>query len=320
MTAQALDPRVLAIEQAVNLRPELLEAQIVDEKVTAKTERALRGAVSDALYGHFHTGLGSAKQSVPPREPELEQRYASRVPHGNSRVNGVAAPQSAGAAAVFDLNGVRVEFPARSVLASDGDRNVLSIGAQRPNLSPGFFAVIGSKGWTPSASVLRVYVNVGTVQTAVQAWGLALEHLEETEAVYQAKVVSRANLVSRRDGMVFYLDAAAHPLMPGLARKLSRLALPIEVPDFTQSLAPGISYAWEPTHDSSQPRRSFGLHRARAITAALFDQTADPHKPFAMHARERLIEFRIEPTGIHRNIDSPLIQEDTAPLFPWRVV
>ncbi|MFF5572508.1 T3SS effector HopA1 family protein [Streptomyces luteogriseus] len=313
MIAHALDPRVLAVEQAVTIGPELIEARVAGERLTAKSEGALRGAVSNALYGHFHTGLGSKKQSVSPREPELEQRYAAQVPHHGSRVYGAAAPQPDSSAGVFDLNGVRVAFPARSVLASEGDQSVLSIDARRPNLSPGFYAVIGSRGWTPNPSVLRVYVTVGTVETAVRAWGIALEYLEESGAVYQAKVISRTNLASRRDGMVVYLDGAAHSLVPGLAGKLSRLALPADAPAFAQSLAPGISYAWEPEHDSSQPLLSFGQHRARAITAALFDHAADPRKPFVTHAREHLLKSGIEPTAIHRNIDSPTIQEEVLP-------
>ncbi|MFH9707079.1 T3SS effector HopA1 family protein [Streptomyces luteogriseus] len=313
MIEQALDPRVLAVEQAVTLSPELLEARVAGERLTAKTRGALRGVVSNALYGHFHTGLGSKKQSVSPREPELEQRYAAQVPHHDSRVYGAAAPQPDDGADVFSLNGVRVAFPARSVLAHEGDRTVLSIDARRPNLSPGFYAVIGSRGWTPNPSVLRVYVTVGTVERAVRAWGIALEYLEGAGAAYQAKVISRTSLVSRRDGMVVYLDGAARSLVPGLAGKLSRLALPANAPEFAQSLAPGISYAWEPEHDPSQPLLSFGQHRARAITAALFAHAADPHKPFVTHAREHLLTSCIEPTAIHRNIDSPTLQEEVLP-------
>ncbi|MFI0141734.1 T3SS effector HopA1 family protein [Streptomyces luteogriseus] len=313
MIEQALDPRVLAVEQAVTLSPELLEARVAGERLTAKTRGALRGVVSNALYGHFHTGLGSKKQSVSPREPELEQRYAAQVPHHDSRVYGAAAPQPDDGADVFSLNGVRVAFPARSVLAHEGDRTVLSIDARRPNLSPGFYAVVGSRGWTPNPSVLRVYVTVGTVERAVRAWGIALEYLEGAGAAYQAKVISRTSLVSRRDGMVVYLDGAARSLVPGLAGKLSRLALPANAPEFAQSLAPGISYAWEPEHDPSQPLLSFGQHRARAITAALFAHAADPHKPFVTHAREHLLTSCIEPTAIHRNIDSPTLQEEVLP-------
>ncbi|MFI0267692.1 T3SS effector HopA1 family protein [Streptomyces luteogriseus] len=313
MIEQALDPRVLAVEQAVTLSPELLEARVAGERLTAKDRGALRGVVSNALYGHFHTGLGSKKQSVSPREPELEQRYAAQVPHHDSRVYGAAAPQPDDGADVFSLNGVRVAFPARSVLAHEGDRTVLSIDARRPNLSPGFYAVVGSRGWTPNPSVLRVYVTVGTVERAVRAWGIALEYLEGAGAAYQAKVISRTSLVSRRDGMVVYLDGAARSLVPGLAGKLSRLALPANAPEFAQSLAPGISYAWEPEHDPSQPLLSFGQHRARAITAALFAHAADPHKPFVTHAREHLLTSCIEPTAIHRNIDSPTLQEEVLP-------
>ncbi|MFH9988915.1 T3SS effector HopA1 family protein [Streptomyces luteogriseus] len=313
MIEQALDPRVLAVEQAVTLSPELLEARVAGERLTAKNRGALRGVVSNALYGHFHTGLGSKKQSVSPREPELERRYAAQVPHHDSRVYGAAAPQPDDGADVFSLNGVRVAFPARSVLAHEGDRTVLSIDARRPNLSPGFYAVVGSRGWTPNPSVLRVYVTVGTVERAVRAWGIALEYLEGAGAAYQAKVISRTSLVSRRDGMVVYLDGAARSLVPGLAGKLSRLALPANAPEFAQSLAPGISYAWEPEHDPSQPLLSFGQHRARAITAALFAHAADPHKPFVTHAREHLLTSCIEPTAIHRNIDSPTLQEEVLP-------
>ncbi|PBC64022.1 hypothetical protein BKI49_09965 [Streptomyces sp. Tue6028] len=308
-----MDPRALAVEKAVVLRAELLEAQVNDELVTAKTEHELRRAVSNALYEHFHTGLSATSRPVRAPEPELERRYASRLPHRYSRAHGTAAQQPACDSTVFGLEGVRVEFPPESVLAIDGDRYVLSVGCQRPHLSPGFYTVVGSRGWTPRAPILRVYVNVGTAEMAVEAWGRALKYLEASEATYQAKVISRASLVSRRDGMVVYLDGAARPLVAGLVREVSQLALCTEVPTFTRAMAAGISYAWEPVHHSPQGRLSFGQHRARAITAALFDQAANPEKPFMEHVRERLIEYHIEPTEIHRNIDSPALEEVITP-------
>lgn len=313
MSPHPVDPRALAVEKAVVLRPELLEARVNDEKLTAKTEHELRGVVSNALYEHFHTGLGTVRRPVPAPEPELERRYASRLTHRHSRVNGTATQQPAFGPAVFDLEGVRVEFPPGSVLASDGDQYVLRVESDRPHLSPGFYTVVGSRGWTSRTPILRVYVNVGTVETAVEAWGLALEYLEASEAAYQAKVISRASLISRRDSMVVYLDGAAHPLVGGLVRELSQLGLCGKVPTFTRAMAAGISYAWEPVPDSSQRRLSFGQHRARAITAALFDQAANPEKPFAEHVRERLIESHIEPSEIHRNTDSPALQEVVTP-------
>ncbi|MFF1279602.1 T3SS effector HopA1 family protein [Streptomyces sp. NPDC058299] len=308
MTVPALDPRVLAVEQAVDLRPESLQAQVADEKLTARTEDALRDALTRALYKHFHTGLRSVSGAARPREPELERNYALRVPHRYSRVIGTA-PRSSGDFRVFRLAGVDVELPARAILSSDGDRGVLSISAQRPNLSPGFFTVMGSWGWAPDSPVLRVYVNVGTAQTAVHAWGLALEYLEAAEATYHAKVVSRTNLISRRDGIVVYLGNAEYSLVTGLVQELSGLALGREISGFTKSLAPGISYAWEPSHNSPQSRLSFGQHRARAITEALFDHAENRTRPFSEHAHGRLIESRIAPTEIHRNVDSPIMEE-----------
>ncbi|MFF0783269.1 T3SS effector HopA1 family protein [Streptomyces sp. NPDC003720] len=313
MTAAVIDPRVLEIREQVSLSVEFLRADVAGRKLDAKSREALRSKVSRALYDEFHTGLGAPGNDArgngaQQRDPELEERYAARLPHRTVRSAGTLVEDQDGDR-VITIDGVRVRVPAASVGKPDGRSVEFSVGSARPNFSPGFFTTFGSRGRIQKAPILRVYVSAGTEARMLCAWEAALGHLESAGLPYQAKAISRPGLMARRDGMVVYLDADAHSALAGLVDALACAQEPWEtpVPLLTRRVGPGVAYAWEPRTERARPQLSFGQHRLTAVTEALFAHAENPTTSFADHAGEQLLAEGIDPSAAHRNTDSPEI-------------
>ncbi|MBA4864768.1 hypothetical protein H1V43_26135 [Streptomyces sp. PSKA54] len=306
MTTTTVDPRVVRVGEQVSVSVPELRADVAGRALEARSRAALQGKVASALYEVFHTGLEPRENGGRHRDPDLEERYAARLPGRRILLAGSLFPDQDGDP-VVRVEGVRVRVPAASVVRTEGSSVRFAADTARPNLSPGFFTAFGSRGGIRKAPILRVYVSAGTEAQMLRVWGTALEYLESAGFPYQAKATARRDLMARRDGMVVYLDGGAHSALAGLVEALSSEPWESPVPLLTRRACPGVGYAWEPPRDPSRPQLSFGQHRFRAIAKALFAHGDDPTRSFLEHAREHLLADGIDPDAVHRNIDSPAV-------------
>ncbi len=83
-------PRLTAALTAVTVAPDAREATVAGRTVTADSPRDLRGRLTNALYEELHAGRHHAAlpDGPPPRrtlrDPALERRLASAVPHATT--------------------------------------------------------------------------------------------------------------------------------------------------------------------------------------------------------------------------------------------
>ncbi|MFF3333698.1 T3SS effector HopA1 family protein [Streptomyces sp. NPDC002888] len=318
-----LDPRLTAILAEVEVSPDGRHATVAGRSLDADTPRKLRQELVTALYETFHVGhaFGAGNdEGRPLREPAFERRLAECTPHTETLVAAQprehgASPAAVAGAATAAVAGAATAAAAR-IAVVDGLRvrlgdaveqvgDTVRLPARRPGLSPGFFLVDGSRGRPSGGPLLRLYQHVDHPDEAVGLWTRTLRTLEDAGVRYRAKVTSAQWLLPRRDGLVVYLGADAWDVVPALTEGVQpaeKAGRPDLSSSFARVLAPGVSLAWEP--DDRRPGRrglSFGQHRAAAVAEALLDGTGGASLP------ARLREARVDPSAIHRNIDSPNI-------------
>ncbi|MFF6811119.1 T3SS effector HopA1 family protein [Streptomyces sp. NPDC012403] len=313
-----LDPAVSHVLAAVSLSPDGTGVRLGDREVTADRPRRLCQRLGTALYEVFHAGHAFGdKPGILHRDPALEAPLARSVPHATTPVaarllDGPAGEDPAPGGPVAVVGGVRVRLPEAALPelsggASGAGESVLRIPSARPRLSPGFFLVDGSRGSCGPGPLVRLYIHLTDPGAAVRVWSAVLGVLEELEVPYRSKVTSSRKLLPRRDGLVVYLGAAAWHAVPAVVRTASAADVGTETSVFARALAPGVSLAWEP--DDDRPGReggSFGQHRSLAIAEGIVDAMADGDLSRAhSHVLTRLTESGIDPSALHRNIDSP---------------
>ncbi|MGC9495124.1 T3SS effector HopA1 family protein [Streptomyces sp. WG7] len=324
----ALDPAVSHVLAAVSLSPDGTGVRLGDRDVTADRPRRLCQRLGTALYEVFHAGHAFGdKPGILRRDPALEVPLAQAVPHATTPVAarlldgpaergpgpgspGLGGPGPGGPVAT--VGGVRVRLPDAAppelVGGVSGDGyHVLRLPTARPRLSPGFFLVDGSRGSCGPGPLVRLYIHLTDPGAAVRVWSAVLGVLEGLEVPYRSKITSSRTLLPRLDGMVVYLGAAAWHAVPAVAGAVSAADVGPETSAFARALAPGLSLAWEP--DDARPGRSggsFGQHRSLAIAEGVVDAMADGDLSRAhTYVLTRLAESGIDPSALHRNIDSP---------------
>ncbi|MGC9441881.1 T3SS effector HopA1 family protein [Streptomyces sp. WG5] len=314
----ALDPAVSRVLAALSPSPDGTGVRLGDRDVTADRPRRLCQRLGTALYEVFHAGHAFGdKPGILRRDPALEVPLARAVPHATTPVaarllDGPAERGPAPGGRVAAVGGVRVrlpeELPPESVGGVSGaGYHVLRLPTARPRLSPGFFLVDGSRGSCGPGPLVRLYIHLTDPGAAVRVWSAVLGVLEGLEVPYRSKITSSRKLLPRRDGMVVYLGAAAWHAVPAVVGAVSAADVGTETSAFARALAPGLSLAWEP--DDARPGRSggsFGQHRSLAIAEGVVDAMADGGLSRAhAHVLTRLTESGIDPSALHRNIDSP---------------
>jgi len=135
----------------------------------------------------------------------------------------------------------------------------------RPNLSPGYYLVVGDAPMSQVDGLVRLYWHL-TPEGAAEWLQRATEALNARSLPFRLKVLHAPQLFTRCDAGVLYLprsafDAATRTLKDIYARTGAQLRP--EVPAFTRSLAPGLGLAESPGGES------FGLHRCDLIAAGL---------------------------------------------------
>ncbi len=141
----------------------------------------------------------------------------------------------------------------------------LRVPSARPNLSPGYFLVIGDAPIIQGDGLVRLYWHLtpGGAARWLQSGTVALN---ARNLPFHLKVLHSPQLFTRCDAGVLYLPKsaflAARPALRDIYAHIEA-ELRSEVPTFTKSLAPGIGLAESPGGES------FGLHRCHLIADGL---------------------------------------------------
>jgi hypothetical protein len=141
----------------------------------------------------------------------------------------------------------------------------LRVPSARPNLSPGYFLVIGDAPISQGDGLLRLYWHLKPGGPA--RWlQCATEALNARNLPFHLKVLNSPQLFSRCDAGVLYLPQSAFlAARPALIDIYANVGAELRsgVPAFTKSLAPGIGLAESPGGES------FGLNRCNLIADGL---------------------------------------------------
>ena len=147
----------------------------------------------------------------------------------------------------------------------------LRVPSARPNLSPGYFLVVGDAPISQGDSLLRLYWHVKAAGAA--RWlRSTTAALNARSLPFHLKVLHSPQLFTRCDAGVLYLPqsafGAAQPALRDIYAHVET-ELRSEVPAFTKSLAPGLGLAESPAGES------FGLHRCNLIADGLVRSRAE---------------------------------------------
>lgn len=305
---------------AVSVHSDGTHAEVGGRTLTGSTPRDLRGLLANAIYEEFHAGNRVARQNnantAPrrdPRDPRVERRFAGGVPHTTTRVRGKLVAVSGverGEAGqiVVQLPEITTRMPAERLVApanpQPGDLVDVDVEAARPALSPGFFYVMGSRPlpeWR--GPVRRVFLHALHIESALALWSAVLPALETVAAQYHAKVVSAADDLPRRDGVVIYLYGEQATAEAVIVQAVADIDKGSETSLFVDRLAPGVGAAWDPL----DPRPghgglSFGQHRSLALATALVDHAVSPSGSLQEHAAMAARAAGIDPLRPANNL------------------
>lgn len=317
-----ISPEISRALKNVHISPDLSSFVVGDRVVEVDQASELRFRLPATLYEEWH--IGHSALEVEERrlwwDPDLREALHASVPHRSTSRRAIMLgpdPELDNGDVVVRMEGVKVRIP--SNLVDDdvevGNRLQIRMDAARPALSPGFFLVDGSQGLFPSGAVLRVYFHLADSEVAPLVWGEILRTLEGMDVRYRAKVLAARRYYPRRDAMVVYLsneDWHAVEKLVAIADDLPLASGHTSV--FTQPLAEGVSYAWEPEDGrQGRPKLSFGQHRSSVVAEALIDSAFEVGESSQQALEERvekaMFQAGIDPRRPHRNLTSPLLPE-----------
>jgi hypothetical protein len=282
----------------------MLTARLGGDEVTGATRHQLRQALSTAIYRRWHTGnTADTGEHTADRDAAFEAALYALVPHEWTWRH----PVPAASASHVLLDGVRVALPAIG-RATGAAPDRLRVPAARPNLSPGFFLVDGSRGTgLKGTPTLRMYLHLADPGSALPIWERVLETLEEREVPYRIKILSRPADYPRRDALVIYLGGAAWSATSAILSAVQPLpGCEPQTSVFVDRLADGIGMAWEPSdHRPGMTGMSFGQHRAFAVASGLLGDDGDGDE--STRTATALREANVDPSRPFRNLDSPLL-------------
>ena len=183
----------------------------------------------------------------------------------------------------------------------------LRLPPDRPNYSPGFFAIVSGAGWPESDAIGRFYCNLKS--TAIREFlRRVTEVLEPLGTKYLIKTPNRPEYHGRRDGTVLYVGAADEGVVgETLGRVMTDLdgGVNPETPALALALGSGLSFAQEPPQQGGQPL-SFGQHRCRVLAETFWlahkRRYTGPAELVRL-ASKKLLEARIDPLRPYRNME-----------------
>jgi hypothetical protein len=173
--------------------------------------------------------------------------------------------------------------------------------------SPEFLLVDGSVGGG-SGPYLRLYFRLADPGEAEPVWAGVLAELEGAAVPYRAKILTVGQAYPRNDAMVVRLGFGE----PSVDADIVSWVVSHGEPNpghspFTRPLGPGVAMAWEPDDPRpGRPKRTFGRHRAAAVTEGIFDhQIVHAEATLAQSVANALTEAGCDPLAPERNVSSP---------------
>jgi hypothetical protein len=309
-----IDPRLTDALETVTVAPDGRAAQVGDQKITAEDSRELRGSLALLLYRKLHSGAAPppSDATMMPRkrhDGQFEDELHDAVPHRFTPSRGLLIDLD-DTDMIVRLPEITARVPRERYAGAGeptpGEIAEVLLDSRRPNVSPGFYYVMGSRRHSdPEAQVRRLFVHIEDSRYAPEIWHRALDHLERTEAGYHAKVLSDRSAYPRRDALVVYLTGAPAAAEQDLADALAGLpGIASDVSVYTERYRSGISGADDPVDERpGQSGLSFGQHRSTALATALIEHattpgTASRDDVIARHFRAA----RIDPQRPARNL------------------
>jgi hypothetical protein len=294
MTA-GLNERLACALRTITVGADRRTATVGAREVSAAGPASLRRELTSAIYDELHAG----RDPVQPlagrylRDEAVEGRLRELMPYTDTVRGAVLLDTWAGESLVL-LDGVKVWL--RDVRVGTSGVDVLvRVPAARPALSVGYFLADSATEWKPDGPVLRIYVHVTSMTAVFGAWAAVLATLAGLGTGYRVKVVSSAELLPRRDGLVVYVPGTAADVTGRIASAIEPVpGIGAEVSVFASPVAPGLATAWEPSDARPELRGlSFGEHRSAVLAGALVE-----HAGLAEAARYQAIAVAFLAAGI----------------------
>jgi hypothetical protein len=249
----------------------------IEHALTADERRAyLLSCLGEELYRSFYCH----GRPVLPRWGEPEPESTDRgLAAAMSRANGGRGTWDPGwmvdsvdgSEAVVIRDGLRARVPlaACRTTAEPGAAAAVRLPKELPELSPGYFTVVGeTSDASPSAPLVRVYWNV-TLAGAPRLVAELTARLNAAAAPFRVKLADHRFRLDRCDAAVLYLRADVFRALDGTLENVTAALGPHlrpRVPAFTRQHAPGVGLA-----EDDGGRDSFGVDRCRLLAEAVVD-------------------------------------------------
>ncbi|MFI6049738.1 T3SS effector HopA1 family protein [Streptomyces violascens] len=290
------DPRLVVVHQGG------ISAEVALDGVRAVAE------LRRVLYEMFHAGRPVGWTDADPDEDFLLRLGESVRVRWNSDPGWRVAGGRPDGGLWVERDGLRLAVDPERHLAPDAPRAVgtevtVRMPAVRPNISPGFFSVVGSHG--PEGPLVRFYLNLPSVSVPSFLSG-ATEGLEAAGVRYTLKTLADPRAYGRGDGTVLYTEERFRAAVTAvLAEVLAELPVPAAtaLPPMTERVLPQVGFAEEPVErDGDQARLSFGEQRCDAVARVLARHHGRPvHELYEPLATE-LAARGVDPLAPHRNL------------------
>jgi hypothetical protein len=239
------------------------------------TRGFLRYQLQQTLYSQFYTKGAPLPHSDTPEWAREDPGFAAELAAANQGKGSVETGWTArgvrAGRVVVERQGLTLEVPPEACvppisepLASAVEIS-LCVPSARPNLSPGYFLVIGDAPMSQGDGLIRLYWHLkpGGAARWLQS---ATTALNARNLPFHLKVLHSPQLFTRCDAGVLYLPrsafGAAQPALKDIYAHVET-ELRSEAPALTKYLAPGLGFAESPTGES------FGLHRCQLIADGL---------------------------------------------------
>jgi HopA1 effector protein family len=290
-----------------------LPARLAAELDASQRRAYLVSCLREELYWSFycHGGPGEARwgELQPPfPDPWLVEALSRANAGRGSWERGWTAERVDGDVAVVGDDRLRTRVPLADCRAANGAVRAgapveVRLPKELPELSPGYFTVLGDATDPGVTSLVRVYWHV-TLAGAADLVAALTRRLNGEQTPFRLKVANHPLRLRRCDAAVLYLggDAFDAAVMNEIAAAHSACLRP-RIPAFTLELAPGVGLA-----EDRGDVESFGARRCRLLAEAI----VSAHERGLGDAGTRLdaVAERFAEDGVE--IDAPYLEPSLA--------
>lgn len=305
--------RILELATSIDVSADGTKALFQGENFTAPNAAALAGKLWTVVYQRSHVGATSATPVRSLRDVKFSEKLSVSW-DARREISVPIVNRASDCSIVVDVAGVRWKIPRghRAVIRESEHTADIAIDAVHQGVSPGFALASSAKPLANRGPLLRLYGRIEDPAEAPVIWAHLLNHLENQNFPWRAKVCSARALYPRNDAVVVYLPRASWRRAQSCAEVLqSTGALGVQSSPFTRPLTEGVSCAFEPSDTRpAYQRLSFGQHRARICTEAVVEHASTSSMDdadLATTLQTHCIAGEIDTYDFSRNLSSPMI-------------